>query len=163
MFRFICPYKFLYIFGFHQSNIFHCMACNKSILADHDWKHNIFVLRNTVCLNKVIIGFLIVFCINLNPSGISCSHTVGMLAVDIQRTGQRTVDYCHAKRQTIGSGHIKHFPHQSKSARGSCCQSTRSRCTDRGTHGTVFTFYRNKFRINLAIGDKIGYKLWKFR
>ena len=82
------------------------MTCNKSILADHDGKPYVLVFRDTVCLHHIIIGLLVILRIDLNPSGISCAHTVRMIAVDIDRPRKRTIHQRQRQRQTIGSRYV---------------------------------------------------------
>ena len=39
------------------------------------------------CLDHVVISFLITLCIDLQPAGIPCTHTVGVITVDVDRSG----------------------------------------------------------------------------
>ena len=62
------------------------MAGDKSVLADHDRQPDALMLRNTVSLHHIIIGFLIILRVDLDPSGVPCAHTVGVVAVDVDRS-----------------------------------------------------------------------------
>ena len=62
------------------------------ILADHDRQMYSLILRDRICLNEVIIRFLIILCIDLDPTGISCAHSIGVVTVDIDRSGKCSVD-----------------------------------------------------------------------
>ena len=108
---------------------------------------------NWKCLNIVIIGFLIVLSIQLDPSRIPGPHTVRMITVDIDRSGKCPVDKRKNNRQSVGSCQKQFFPHQCQSCRGSCRHSSCASCfsSNSSRHGRVFAFDRNEFRINLTV------------
>ena len=101
MFRFIFSDEVFYHVIFQQFDIFHGMAGDKSILTNHNGEHNILVFCNAVSLYHIIIGFLIIFCKKLNPSGIAGAHGVGVVAVDVDRTGKSPVDQGQTDGQAI--------------------------------------------------------------
>ena len=119
------------------------------------------MLGNAVCLNKIIIYLLIVFCINLDPSGIACSHTIGMITVDVNRTGQSSVYQCQSDWHTVGSCQQQFLPHQGQTSGRSCGQCPCACClrSDAGTHCRMFTLDRNKLCINFAVCNVCGYHL----
>ena len=165
MFGRIVPYKFLHLLVFQQLDIFYSMADNKPVLTDHNRKHHVFMLCNPVCLDEIIISLLVIFRIYLDPAGIPCPHAVGVLAVDIQRTGQRPVHKRKRDRQPVGRRHIEHFPHQGQSCGRSCRHRPcpRRLRADCRAHRTVLAFYRNKFRIHLSVCYVRSYKLRQLR
>ena len=63
------------------------MTGDKTILTDHDRQMYSGVFRNWIRLNKIVIRFLIIFCIYLDPAGISCAHSIGVITVDVDRAG----------------------------------------------------------------------------
>ena len=132
IFRLILTNKILDVCIFQKFNILYGVACDESILTDHDWKAYIFMLGNAESLNHVVISFLIILCVNLDPACISCSHTVRMITVDIDRTGQCSVYKCKCKRKSVRSCNVKFLPHISKSTGRSCCKASCScsRCSD---------------------------------
>ena len=78
------------------------MACDEAILADHHGQVNSRIFRNRICLNIVVVNLLVVFRVDLNPAGISRAHAVGMIAVDVDRTGKRAVHQGQNDGQPVG-------------------------------------------------------------
>ena len=84
--RFIFSDKLLNVIILQKLHILDCMAGDKTILADHDRQSHILMFGNAVSLYHIVIGFLIVLRIDLDPSGIPCAHTVRMITVNIDRS-----------------------------------------------------------------------------
>ncbi len=99
MLRLVLPDEFFDGLIVPQGNVFHGMAGDKAVLADHHRKMHVPVLRNAVGLEEIVIGLLVVLRVNLNPAGIPRSHTVGMLRVDIQGSRQPPVYHRHHNGQ----------------------------------------------------------------
>ena len=150
---------------FKQLNIFHRVARDKSVLADHDRQMDSGVLCDRERLDIIVIGFLVVFRVDLDPSRISRSHAVGMVAVDIDRARQSSVDKRQNDGKTVGCRKEQLLPHERKSRGRGRCHSSRAGCfrADRRRHGRVFALYRNKFCIDLSVCDKRRYHLRDLR
>ena len=73
------------------------MAGDETILADHDRQSDRRVFRDPESHQHVIVGFLVVFGKQLDPSRIPCTHGIGMVAVDIDRSCQGSVDIARAR------------------------------------------------------------------
>ena len=89
------------------------MAGDKAVLADHDGQPA--VLCDGHRLYVIIIYFLIVLCVDLDPAAVSAAHGVRMVVVDVDRSSQSSVDYRHGDRQSAGCCYIEQLPHQSQS------------------------------------------------
>ena len=106
MFRLIFAHEVFHHVIFQKFDVFHGVAGDETVLADHDRKHHVFVFGDAVCLNHVVVGFLIVLGKNLNPSGVSRAHGVGMIAVDVDRAGEGAVYKGQTDREPVGGSHI---------------------------------------------------------
>ena len=82
------------------------MAGDKTVLADHDREHDVFMFRDAVSLDHVVVSFLVIFCEDLDPAGIPGAHGVGVVTIDVDRAGERTVYEGEADRKPVGSCHI---------------------------------------------------------
>ena len=85
--RSVGPDKFADRSILQQLDIFHSVAGDKAVLADHHRQVHPGILRDRKCLKIIVIGFLVVFCVDLDPARVAGSHPVRMVAVDVDRTG----------------------------------------------------------------------------
>ena len=93
--------KFLNILIFLKEDILNRMTRDEPVLAYHYRKMHSRILGYRKCLDEVVICLLIVLGIYLYPSGIPRTHTVGMVAVDVYRTRQRSVHKCEHERKSV--------------------------------------------------------------
>ena len=113
------------------------------------------VFRNGESLNVVIVGFLIVFGINLDPSCVSGAHAVRVVAVDIDGTGKRAVYQGQDQRQAVGGRQQQFLPHECQACGGGRCHGpgTGRFGSDRRGHGGVLALNRYEFCIDLSVGN----------
>ena len=86
----ILSYESLYLIVLFKLDILDGMRSDESVLTDHERKSYIGMLSDTVCLKIVIIYFLVVLGVDLDESGITLSHGVGIVVIDVDGTGKGT-------------------------------------------------------------------------
>ena len=141
------------------------MARDKAVLADHHRQVHPGILRDRESLNVVVIGLLIVLRIDLDPAGVPCAHSVGVVTVDINRAGQCAVDQREHDGQSVGRRKEQFLPHQRKPRGRSRCHRPRARrlSTDRRGHRRVLALHRNEFRVDLSVCNISGHHLRDLR
>ena len=87
------------------------MAGNKTVLTDHDRKHDILMLGNPERLDHVVVGFLIALCIDLQPAGIPLGHGVGVVGIEDPGSEHTPVHVDHDHGQTSTGGHVQDLMH----------------------------------------------------
>ena len=97
---------------FQKFDVFYRMGGDEAVLAYHDGQSYIWMLRNGHGLEIVVVGFLVVFCIDLDPAGIPGVHGVGVVIVDIDGAGQCAADTGQRDGQAGGRGHMQQLPHE---------------------------------------------------
>ena len=78
-------------------------------LADHDRKSAVLCDRHS--LDVIVVDFLIVFCVDLDPPAVAAAHGIRMVVVDVDRSGQGPVHDSHDDGQPAGGCYIQEFPH----------------------------------------------------
>ena len=106
MLRLVLADEVLHHVVLQQLDVFHCVAGDETVLADHDREHDVFVLGDAVRLDHVVVGFLVVLGKDLNPAGVSGAHGVGMVAVDVDRAGEGAVYKGQTDWEPVGGRHI---------------------------------------------------------
>ena len=141
------------------------MAGDEAVLADHHRKMHPRILRDRIRLNIVVISLLVVFRIDLDPPGVARAHAVGMITVDIDRSGQRPVHERQHNGQAVTGRKKEFFPHQSQPGGAGRCHGPCSRrlSTDGCRHCGMFAFHRNKLGVDLSVGNEIRYHLRNLR
>ncbi len=104
-------------------------------------------------LDRVIVYFLCVLCVELYPAAVASAHRVAVVTVNIDGTAQRPVHHRHDDRQPEAGGDVKHLPHEGQPLRRSGRHSPRagSGSPDGCAHGAVFAFHSYQFRVYLAV------------
>ena len=90
-FGFIGSDKFPHGFVFQQLDILHRVAGDKAVLADHDREMDSGILGDGKCLQIIVVGLLIVFRVDLDPSSVAGAHAVRVVTVDVDGAGQGPV------------------------------------------------------------------------
>jgi hypothetical protein len=85
------------------------MGENKSIQDNHHRKLDRFC--NSISLEDGIEDLLIIFAIELNPSGIPLRKRVTLITPDIPRGTDGSIDIHHHNRKTSTRGPMEHLMH----------------------------------------------------
>ncbi len=100
MIRLILTDEFFYGLIIPKCDILHRMGCDKSVLTYHNRKMHTLSFRDPVSLKEIIVHFLIGLGVYLYPSGIPCSHRIGVFRIYVKRTGKASVNKCHHNRES---------------------------------------------------------------
>ncbi len=141
------------------------MTGDEAVGHGHDRQHHIRMLGDANRLNEIVVTLLGVFAIELNPAGIARTHGIGVITVDVQRSGYGAVHYRHDDGRTGTGRHIEHLVHKQKALRRGCRHGART-CrggSDGCAHSRVLAFDKHHFRIYQAVGMVIGEYLYDFR
>ncbi len=77
---------------------FQGVAQDESVGAYHYGKQHVGMFGDSNRLDDIVILLLGVFAVHLNPAGITASHHIGMVAVNVDGAGQGPVDNGHNNR-----------------------------------------------------------------
>ena len=102
---------------FQKFDVFYRMGGDEAVLAYHDGQSYVRVLRDGHGLEVIVVGLLVVFGIDLNPAGIPGIHSIRVIVVDIDGTGQSAADAGQRDGQAGRRGHVQQFPHEGEARR----------------------------------------------
>jgi len=143
---------------------------DEPIQAVHDRKADVHVLSDPEGHDGVVVGLLDVLGEKLYPAAVPRAHGVGVIAMDVDGSGQGPVGHGHDHRKAHGSSDVKHLPHECQAGRcgGGHCSRARGAGADADAHGAVLRFRAHVLGIDLSVGDIVGERLnddglWSYR
>ena len=106
-------------FVFFQLDVFQSVRSNEAVFTDHNRQTHVRSLTDPVGLQIVVIGLLVVFSVDLDKTGITLCHGVGIIMVDIDGAGQGTAGNGQNDGQPGGSRAVEDLIHVGKARGGS--------------------------------------------
>jgi len=72
---------------FERVHSLHGMADDKAIMGGHNREENVFVFGNSGGLDNIVIDFLAVLTVELDPTGIPATHGIAVIGMNVDWAG----------------------------------------------------------------------------
>ena len=135
----------------------HGMRGGKAVERRDDGQQHIRVLGHLEGDDGVVIGFLGGLGEEHDPTSVTHAHDVGVVAVDVDRSRDRTVGVRHDDGQAHAGSDREFLPHvgQALRARGGCHARASCGRADAGGHRGVLGLDGDELGVHLAVGDEL--------
>ena len=133
----------------------------EAVLADEHRQQHVRVLGEPRRDHGQVVCLLRVLGEELDDAGVADQHRVGVVAVDVDRPGERAVAERHDDRRPHRGGDVDDLGHQGEPLRRRRGHRARA-CeggADRGAHGRVLGLDVDDLGLGRAVGDELGERL----